>query len=51
MKKVLIPDEYIPDYSLSKEEEQKKHAKHTKKSNEAFKKLEEQEKKLLKAPN
>jgi len=41
MKEILIPDEYIPDYTLSKEEEQERYKKHSKKSDEAFKKLEE----------
>lgn len=35
-----MPDEYIPDYSLSQEEEQKRYNEHLKKSKKAWAKLE-----------
>lgn len=39
MKEILIPDEYVPNYRLPKEEEKKRHEEHIKKSNKAFEKL------------
>ncbi len=38
--KVLIPDEYVPNYKLTKEEEDERYQKHLKKSDKAFKRLE-----------
>ncbi|MFV0517242.1 MAG: hypothetical protein ACK5MV_07590 [Aminipila sp.] len=40
MKEVLIPDEYIPDYSLPREEEEKRYAEHTKNASKAWDELE-----------
>ena len=39
MKEILIPDEYTPDYTISKEEEQERYKMHSKKSDKAFKEL------------
>lgn len=37
--KILIPDEFVPDYSISKEEQKEQEDKHRKKTKEAFDKL------------
>jgi len=42
MEKIIyIPDEYIPDFSLSKEEEKKRWEEWSKKSDEAWEKIDE----------
>lgn len=37
--KILIPDEYVPDYSLSIDDEKKRREEWNKKSKDAFEKL------------
>ncbi len=41
MKKVLIPDEYVPDYSLPRDEERKRYEEHSEKADKAWADLEE----------
>ncbi len=42
--KIIIPDEYVPDFELSEEEQEEQYRKYTEKVKEAFDELNEEKK-------